>query len=371
MNALRRILALGVVDLRLTLRDRGNIFWIFLAPAIWIYFTGLMARPPASAEKKQATPLTVIDEDRSRESQGLIERLRAEGFEVKLLGPEEVRQAKGRRLRIPQGFAAAFTQDKRIAVKLVSDSGDDMVGDLDIQMKAHKAVMRFLADRSFGASAPGEVEAVRLRSYWMHRRAIPVGYQQAVPGNLVLFLLMMTVASGAEIVARERRAGLLRRLAVSPLSRFELLAGKFLGRATVGAAEIGVFLLVGWGIFRVSWGASPLGLLLVLASLLACAAALSLLVGAAFRSPEAASGVSIIVALIMAALGGCWWPSEITPEWLQRLALALPTGWAMEGLHRIMSWGGGLEDVLLPSAVLLGFALVAFIIATRRLRIEA
>jgi ABC-2 type transport system permease protein len=370
VSSIRRILTLGLLDLKLTLRDRGNIFWLFLAPAIWIYFTGLMARAPASAGKEHATPLVVVDEDGSRESKGLIERLRSEGFEVKPAAPAETAPVKGRRLRIPKGLAAAFARDERMALKLVSNNGDDLVGDLDIQLKVHKAVMRFLADESFG-SQEKPAEAVRLHSYWMHRRAIPVGYQQAVPGNLVLFLLMMTVASGAEIVARERRSGLLRRLAVSPLSRIELLAGKFLGRATTGAVEIAVFLLVGWGLFHVSWGASPVGLMFVLGSLLACAAALSLLVGAIFRSPEAASGVSIIVALIMAALGGCWWPSEITPEWLQRVGLVLPTGWAMEGLHRIMSWGGGVQDVLLPSAVLLAFALVAFLVAARRLRLEA
>jgi ABC-type multidrug transport system permease subunit len=43
--------------------------------------------------------------------------------------------------------------------------------------------------------------------------------------------------------------------------------------------------------------------------------------------------------MILAALGGCWWPIEIAPAWMQSLALALPTGWCMDALHKLVSFG--------------------------------
>ena len=43
--------------------------------------------------------------------------------------------------------------------------------------------------------------------------------------------------------------------------------------------------------------------------------------------------------MALGALGGCWWPIEIAPRWMQTLALCLPTGWAMDAMHRLVSFG--------------------------------
>jgi ABC-type multidrug transport system permease subunit len=71
------------------------------------------------------------------------------------------------------------------------------------------------------------------------------------------------------------------------------------------------------------------------------------------------NGVGNVVGMGLAALGGCWWPIEITPAWMQSLAIALPTGWAMDALHRLISFGYGgtaalphLAAILIASAIL-------------------
>jgi ABC-type multidrug transport system permease subunit len=74
--------------------------------------------------------------------------------------------------------------------------------------------------------------------------------------------------------------------------------------------------------------------------------------------------------MVMAALGGCWWPLEVVSEPLQRLALALPSGWAMTALHDTISFGRNLPDVVLPIAVLAGFGLMLSAVAARFLRFD-
>jgi ABC-2 type transport system permease protein len=371
-TSLRRVAAVAACDLRLTLRDRGSLFWLLIAPAIWVYFTGLMARPPAQHKggKPSGPPLAVCDMDRSTESAKLIKSLQREGFTVSGIDSCEQRPERTSCLTIPQGMGQTIENDRKAELSLTPPGEGVSTNALAVQVRAHKAVVRYLADRALGTSGTDATDAVRVHAYYLQRRAIPVGFQQAVPGNLVLFLLMMTIASGAETLARERRRGILRRLAATALTRAELLAGKFAGRLGVAVIEIGVFMAIGTWLFRVAWGASPPALFLVLACLAVCAAALSLAAGAVARSPDAASGISIVVILLMAGLGGCWWPSEIVPEWIQHLGLAFPTGWAMEGLQRVMSWGGGVRDVIVPSLALLGFATVAFAVALWRLRLE-
>jgi energy-coupling factor transporter ATP-binding protein EcfA2 len=55
----------------------------------------------------------------------------------------------------------------------------------------------------------------------------------------------------------------------------------------------------------------------------------------------------------VAALGGCWWPAEIMPLWAQRLSMALPTGWVVDALHRLMHPGAAPVEVL-PQLAALG-----------------
>ena len=69
-------------------------------------------------------------------------------------------------------------------------------------------------------------------------------------------------------------------------------------------------------------------------------------------------------------LGGCYWPLEITSPFMQKVALATPTGWAMIGLKNTVARGLGIESVMVPASVLLGMALVFFAIGLSRLRLE-
>jgi ABC-2 type transport system permease protein len=74
--------------------------------------------------------------------------------------------------------------------------------------------------------------------------------------------------------------------------------------------------------------------------------------------------------MLLAGLGGCWWPSEVMPRWLWRAAHVLPTPWAMDGFHALLSFGHGLDAVLVPAAALLGFAALFAVLGARFLRLE-
>jgi ABC-2 type transport system permease protein len=73
---------------------------------------------------------------------------------------------------------------------------------------------------------------------------------------------------------------------------------------------------------------------------------------------------------VLAALGGCWWPAELMPGWMRTLSHALPTAWAMDGFHALITFGHGLEAVLVPTTVLLGFAAVFSAAGARLLRFD-
>ena len=74
--------------------------------------------------------------------------------------------------------------------------------------------------------------------------------------------------------------------------------------------------------------------------------------------------------MAMALLGGAWVPVSTMPEWAQAVAPALPTYWAMEGFRDVILEGAGLRDVVVPTLVIGGFAVLFTLLAAAKFRFE-
>jgi ABC-2 type transport system permease protein len=98
--------------------------------------------------------------------------------------------------------------------------------------------------------------------------------------------------------------------------------------------------------------------------------ALGLMVASLARTAAQANAAGTISIMALASLGGAWWPIEIVPGWMQSLALALPTGWAMRGFQDIITRGLGLPEVALEAVVLVGFSALFFAIGIWRFKFE-
>ena len=81
---------------------------------------------------------------------------------------------------------------------------------------------------------------------------------------------------------------------------------------------------------------------MLVASALA-AAALGTTLGTFVKTEGQASGLSIMLGMVMALLGGCWYPLELFPQAVQNIVKILPTTWAMQGMLDIVLRGQGLD----------------------------
>ncbi len=199
-------------------------------------------------------------------------------------------------------------------------------------------------------------------------REVPSGYAQTVPGNLVMFVLMTVLIYGGVTMCQEKTTGLLERTAVTPINKAGIFLGKLGGRFFVGLAQVAVMVIAGtWG-FKLYWGENIAALALVIFAYTLCVASLGVLFGALMRTVEQASGIGVLATLIMASLGGCWWPMEIVPRPMQLVGHIFPTAWAMDALHKLISFGHGLTAVLPEVGVLFGFTLLFLALGSRFFR---
>jgi ABC-type multidrug transport system permease subunit len=222
-----------------------------------------------------------------------------------------------------------------------------------LEMEKSKAVKVELA-LSGSSQAPTMGESLRQ------------GLGQSVPGMGAMFVLM-TLFSGMSALIVERQQWTLQRLAVMPVSRRTLLGGKILARFCLGLIQFGIVFIVG-ALFGMNFGKDPFALLLLVIAYTLAVTAITFAVGSGLKSPFQAVALGLLLTLTMAPLGGAWWPMDISPRFMQIVGHVSPVAWAMDGFTALTYRGAHLVNVLVPLAVLLGMAVVAFLIAIPRFR---
>jgi ABC-2 type transport system permease protein len=171
------------------------------------------------------------------------------------------------------------------------------------------------------------------------------------------------------LFAYERQQGTLRRVLTTPTSKATFLFGTITGQVAMALVQMTLLILFGRFAFGLHWG-NPLALAIILICSALAAAAIGTTMGAFIKTEGQATGLSVMTGMVMAMMGGCWYPIELFPSAVQNIARILPTTWAMQGLLDLVLRGGGLVDILPEAAVLLAFAAVFFSIGVIRFRYE-
>jgi len=190
----------------------------------------------------------------------------------------------------------------------------------------------------------------------------PNSAQQASAGQLITWTLI-SLLGAAEVFVAERLRGTWQRLLLTPTSRLTLLSGKLLGRWLLGLIQIALLMIAGELLAHVGWSRSPLAALLVSLSFALAGVSLGMLLATLLHTRAQASGLVIGLSMALAALGGAWFPLEITPPLFQRLALLFPTTWTMQAYTAILTRGASVRQVLPAIGALLGFSLLYFSLA--------
>ena len=191
----------------------------------------------------------------------------------------------------------------------------------------------------------------------------------AAAGQLVTWVFIPLLGASG-IFAYERLLGTMRRLVATPTRRSTFLLGTITGQLVMGIAQMAVLILVGAWLMNINWGNSPAALALLVVSFGLAAVAMGTTLGTFVRTEGQASGVSIMLGMSMALLGGCWIPIETFPTAVQQAVKVLPTTWAMQGFSDVVLRGLDVSAVLPEVGVLLGFAALFFVIGVWRFRFE-
>ncbi len=382
----RNLLFVAWNDVRFQLRDGSTLLWVFLMPPVFFYFIGTVTGGFSSGlSGGQATPLTVVAEDPGFLREQIDLRLRDNDFApewVAEIEPGPDGQTPTRTLTLAPNMSELVLGDT-VATASYDTKANALSREFE-EIRVLRSLYTALADIVIAdANTGGGLDAAALASLnetpriWQldvapagERQEIPTGFEQAVPGILVMFTLLVLLTSGGTMLIAERKQGLLRRLASAPISKSEVVAGKWLGRMMLAAIQIAVALLFGTFLFQMHWGPDLGAVILILAAWGGFCASAGLWLGSVAKTEAQAGGLGVLAANALAALGGCWWPIEVTPGWMQSIQNFLPTGWTMDALHKLISFQFGAATAVPQFITLLVAALVVGWLAVRRFQYQ-
>ncbi|MDH3249562.1 MAG: ABC transporter permease [Acidimicrobiia bacterium] len=376
------ILSIARNALRRLFRDRSNIFFVFLLPIALVLLIGAQFgggfTPTVGVTAPAGDPLS---DQLVSELADLYEIDEYESREELVLAVERGWVESG--IEVPAGFTESVTARERPQIGYLSQPDTSGQG---VQTAVAATLERILAPIT-AASVVAETQGIPLEQ----AEVIVEGVAGSVPpvevstrttgealfpnlgqfdlgasSQLVLFMFL-TGLTGSAALIQSRQLGVTRRMLSTPASTRTILTGEALGRLGVtlfqGVYIVAVTLIV----FRVNWG-NPIGAAAIMLVFGMVAAAAAMLLGSVFSNDQQAGGISVVLGLGLAALGGSMVPVEIFSSTMQSISMITPHYWANDAFAELVRRDGTIADILPQLGVMAGFAVVLMALATWRLQ---
>ena len=360
MNAL---FALTLANIRSYLRDRAAVFWTIAFPLVFIVMFGLIFQGSGGARLK----LGWVDSDASPaaaqlkagfaglDGLTLVETTRDEAIaEMKLGDVDGI-------IVVPSGYgaslAAAASGGTGTPVELdvfTDPSRPQLAGSIYQAVGTVLGVVNLGGRPPLVIPSPQTVQTTNLNA---------ISY--FVPSMLGLSIMQVGIFAAIPLVA-DREKLILKRLAATPLRRWQLVGSNVLMRVLIAFTQAVIIVAVG----TLAFGVEITGSLLIVAGFVTLGAMAFLSLGyviASFtKTEDAANGLTSMIQFPMMFLSGAFFQIDQMPQFLQVIARIIPLTYLADALRQVMVGGAPFAPLWVCAAVLLGWLVVCFGIAARR-----
>lgn len=379
---MKRIFTICLFELKRTFKKKSAYVLMFAMPLFFTFIFGALFGSDSTASWR----LALVDEDGTSFSQQVGKRLMLN--EMVTFDPVTDEQAQ--EMLASQEVQGVLMIEKDIAEKLIRKERAVQLQFLPgttvaplIEQQVHQSIQ--VIDIYLAAAREGSFhlhddwEAI-FKTLTANEGRIPAWTEQgsvsqqsgmtgatySSAGFSILFVMMMML-SMTGVLIEARQTGIWSRLFVSPATKFQVMAGYFLSFFVVGWIQLSILIFLSTILFGVEWG-DPIGLLLLITSLLLCVVGLGIAIAGFVKTAEQQNAIGTLIVISTCMLGGVFWPISIVPVTMQKVANFVPQTWAMEGFTSLISDGGGVGTIMMPSVMLLGFAVLFLSVGLSRMK---
>lgn len=183
------------------------------------------------------------------------------------------------------------------------------------------------------------------------------GATRSVGGWAMMFLLFTITASSTSLFD-ENKSGVVVRILSAPVSRVQILWGKYLYNISLGCIQLGILFFAGYMFFNIDIFSNLFNLILIIIASAAASTAFGMLLAAFSKTSAQANGLGTFLILTMSAIGGAWFPTFILPHFIQVLSKGTIVYWSIEGFLAVL-WRNATTIEILPYiGILLGISTI-------------
>lgn len=349
-------------------RDPITIWVAIALPLVMLYLFG----SALSLDVKDAA-LAVYDLDKSAQSRALIEAFPHSGYFRYIHAVHEEREI-GRLLDrgqarlvlvIPADFSEKLARRQAATVQTLVD-GSFSATAMVVAGYAAAIVENYAMEQSRGAPHAPPPITVETR-VWFNAPLKSVNY--IVPGLFGVILMAFPPLLTALAVVREKEAGSVQQIFVSPIRPYQFIAGKMIPYAVIAFFEMVMILAAALLWFRIPFRGSPALFLGATAIYVFCTVGLGLLISTITRSQLVAMLLALLLTLMPSFLfSGFLFPIFTMPTMMQMYTYLFPARYFIEIARGIIMKGTGLELLWPQFLVLMAYTAAVFATATARFR---
>ena len=370
----RRYKAIAHKEFLHILRDPPSLFAALAIPLLLLLLFGY-----ALTLDVDRIPTYVYDQDQTPQSRAVIERFRGSRY-FEILGTvENYRQIEKDidrsrillGLVIPRDFAHQLEVGKEADVQLLLDGSDSntasiALGYAEALLQLYALELREAAQNRKGAPPMAVPVEARIR-VWYNEDLKSKNY--IVPGLIAVILMIISALLTSLTIAREWESGTMEQLLSTPVRPAELLLGKLSAFFVVGIVDMLMALFVGVFVFGVPLRGNIALLFFTSCIFLFGALCWGIFLSAATRSQLLAYQAGVITSFLPAfLLSGFIFSIENMPKVIQAVTYVTPARYFVSILKGIFLKGTGVRILWIEILLLLLYALVLFVIATRKMR---
>jgi ABC-2 type transport system permease protein len=276
---------------------------------------------------------------------------------------------------VPAGFSAAVQSGQPATIEVIGDVdgpfgvqvaqalADSYLADLaSVRLSVAAATASGGAAADLAERAAAVPNPLRLTDTAAESRQLDTSTYFSA--GMAVFFLFFTVQFGVSSLLEERQNGTMARLLAAPVRPIAILGGKLLVSFLVGVVSMGLLAAATSLLLGARWG-DPLGVAVLVVTGVLAATGLMALVASLAKTADQAGTWQAIIAVVMGALGGAFFPIAQAGRALSALSYVTPHRWFLQGLADLAG-GGGLAVVWQPALAMLAFAAVGGGIAVLR-----
>ncbi len=341
------------------------------APVIQVLLLGY-----AATTDIKNTTMVVCDQDRTADSRTFVQSFTSSGYFIhghSVDSPAEVDEyiAEGRAtiaLVIPRGFAAALMGRQTTPVQVVLDGTDANTSNILLNYATQIATtysQNVLLEQSAMMQSLASSRLMPEPRVWFNPDLKSSNYM--VPGVVALVLMLITMMLTSLGIVREKEAGTLEQLLVTPIKPYELIIGKLIPFTIIGFVDVIIVLTLARFWFEVPMlGSIPLlfglALLFILTTL-----GLGLFISTIARTQQQAMLIAAFFFFMpFIYLSGFAFPIANMPESIQLITYLIPLRYFLEIVRGIFLKGSGINELWPQAAALLGLGVVIFTLSVLR-----